>query len=59
MQDYYEVGRLRVCEKHKDEAVRRVNILNNSKNSRAGGAASGGGAGMAKAEKRRTRMINA
>ncbi len=54
MRDYYEVGRLRVCEIHKDEAVRRVNKLQ-GRDGRVGVAASG--AGMAKAEKRRTRII--
>jgi hypothetical protein len=57
MRDYYEVGKLRVCERHKEDALRAVN----RKAAREGGAGGvdGSPGRMAKAERRRTRMINA
>lgn len=56
MQDYYAVGKLRVCGAHKAEAIVLVNRMMARSNSRGGQA---GGGTSARAEKRRTRLINA
>lgn len=55
MQDYYAVGKLRVCGAHKAEAIGLVNRMMGRSNSRG----QAGGGMSAKAEKRRTRLIHA
>jgi hypothetical protein len=51
MEDYYEVSTMKVCERHKDEALRLMNRLAGTRD------AAGRMSVAAKAEKRRTRMI--
>ncbi len=45
MTDYYEVGRLKVCERHKEEALRIVGSKSGNRTTRA--------------EKRKTRLVDA
>jgi hypothetical protein len=51
MEDYYEVGTMKVCERHKDEALRVMNRMAGKRD------AAGRMSVAAKAEKRRTRLI--